>query len=278
MTLGLRDLAFLGGGAPAVPWTPAQLGGVMRVWLDADDASTISLNGSFVTQWRDKSGLNNHFSQTTAGLQMSYQAAAVNGRAAVVDLGTGFANVFMETSPSLPVNLNGSGMTIVGVGRPEGTGTNGINRFILIPNYLWFGTWFLSSSFTGGDGWATAAFGDGSTWTLQGTTSILWDDTLRVVGATVDASGNASTYVDGALGGSGFQAWANFSGGIHLNHVFGGSQQWRGPMCEVLIMVDVLGTSDRQKLEGYLAHKWQGAGASNSLPSGHPFKATAPTV
>jgi hypothetical protein len=49
-------------------------------------------------------------------------------------------------------------------------------------------------------------------------------------------------------------------------------------MCEVVLMVNVLGTSDREKLEGYLAHKWQGAGAANNLPSGHPFKSVPPTV
>jgi hypothetical protein len=42
--------------------------------------------------------------------------------------------------------------------------------------------------------------------------------------------------------------------------------------------VNVLGTSDREKLEGYLAHKWQGAGANNNLPAGHPYKSVPPTV
>jgi len=34
--------------------------------------------------------------------------------------------------------------------------------------------------------------------------------------------------------------------------------------------------ADRQKAEGYLAHKWFGAGASNNLDSTHPYKSTPP--
>ena len=35
-------------------WTPSQIATVL--WLDADDPITISLNGSAVRQWNDKSG------------------------------------------------------------------------------------------------------------------------------------------------------------------------------------------------------------------------------
>ena len=41
-------------GAPL--WTPEELGASLAFWLDADDASTITLSGSSVTQWDDKSG------------------------------------------------------------------------------------------------------------------------------------------------------------------------------------------------------------------------------
>jgi hypothetical protein len=35
-----------------------------------------------------------------------------------------------------------------------------------------------------------------------------------------------------------------------------------------------LSTTDRQKLEGYLAHKW---GLAANLPADHPYKSAAPT-
>lgn len=274
MTLTLRDLAFVGGGAPAVPWTPAQLGASLRLWLDADDATTITLNGSTVSQWRDKSGLGNHANQTTSVDQFTYQLAAVNGRAAVVD--NGVPNKNMTTAS---VALNGSGMSIFGVGRTDSQPANsGISRFVFVSNRIYLGTWFIDSASNFRPGAVSVVFGNGTSMTVTGTATVAWEDTLRIAGATVSAAGLSTTYVDGSTGATRSGAFANFTGAIPLGHVGGSSQMWRGPMCELVVMVNEIGTSDRQKLEGYLAHKWQGAGASNNLPSGHPFKSTAPTV
>jgi hypothetical protein len=43
----------------------------------------------------------------------------------------------------------------------------------------------------------------------------------------------------------------------------------------VIAVGETLSTADRQKLEGYLAHKW---GLKANLPVDHPFKSTPPTV
>jgi hypothetical protein len=43
--------------------------------------------------------------------------------------------------------------------------------------------------------------------------------------------------------------------------------------CEGMIFDAALSEADRQKVEGYLAHKW---GQTALLPSGHPYKAVAP--
>lgn len=46
-----------------------------------------------------------------------------------------------------------------------------------------------------------------------------------------------------------------------------------GLMGEVVCCTSALGTTDRQKLEGYLAHKW---GAADELDGAHPYKSAAP--
>ncbi|MFM6671211.1 MAG: hypothetical protein ACKPJO_13945, partial [Dolichospermum sp.] len=51
-------------------WTPAQIS--TDLWLDAADASTITLNGSTVSQWNDKSGNGRDATQATASLQPTY--------------------------------------------------------------------------------------------------------------------------------------------------------------------------------------------------------------
>ena len=48
-------------------WNPSQL--TSAVWFDAADATTITLNGSNVSQWNDKSGNNRNATQGTAAAQ-----------------------------------------------------------------------------------------------------------------------------------------------------------------------------------------------------------------
>jgi hypothetical protein len=56
--------------------------------------------------------------------------------------------------------------------------------------------------------------------------------------------------------------------------VEGGSYRPDWTLAEMLILDGVPSTDDRQRLEGYLAHKWALTG---SLPSDHPYKSAAPT-
>jgi hypothetical protein len=48
---------------------------------------------------------------------------------------------------------------------------------------------------------------------------------------------------------------------------------FNGSMCELMIFNTVLSTTDRQKIEGYLAWKW-----GVTLPGGHPYASAAPTI
>jgi len=57
------------------PWYPTSIPSC-SLWLDADDASTVVLNGTDVLQWQDKSGKGNHFGQTTGSLQPLYATAS----------------------------------------------------------------------------------------------------------------------------------------------------------------------------------------------------------
>jgi len=51
------------------------------------------------------------------------------------------------------------------------------------------------------------------------------------------------------------------------------SEASKGEIAELLVFDSVLPTSDRQKIEGYLAHKW---GLTNSIPDVHPYKTSSP--
>ncbi|MFM6254192.1 MAG: hypothetical protein ACKPEQ_34470, partial [Dolichospermum sp.] len=58
--------------------TPAQIS--TDLWLDAADSSTITLNGSTVSQWNDKSGNGRNAIQATATNQPAYTANGLNGK------------------------------------------------------------------------------------------------------------------------------------------------------------------------------------------------------
>jgi hypothetical protein len=47
-----------------------------------------------------------------------------------------------------------------------------------------------------------------------------------------------------------------------------------GDICEVLILNTHPTATNRQRIEGYLAHKW---GLTANLPSDHPYKTVGPT-
>lgn len=59
-------------------WTPSQIS--TSLWLDADDSSSIEIVGGKVSQWKDKSGNNNHAFQTNASLRPVVNASALNGK------------------------------------------------------------------------------------------------------------------------------------------------------------------------------------------------------
>jgi hypothetical protein len=109
-------------------WTPADLTG-LALWLDADDAGTITLNGSTVSQWEDKSGNNYHVSQASGALQPRYVAAGLNGKPAL----NNEDGRYLQRGTT-PMFRNVAGATIVVVYQPTlplaGAAPNGMVVFV----------------------------------------------------------------------------------------------------------------------------------------------------
>jgi len=63
-------------------FSPKKIAG-LELWLDGSDSSTITLNATTVSEWRDKSGKNNTFTQATALSQPTFTASARNGRSGI---------------------------------------------------------------------------------------------------------------------------------------------------------------------------------------------------
>ena len=109
---------------------------------------------------------------------------------------------------------------------------------------------------------------------------------IATAGRTGGNQGNGGIVTITATGPSqasylttGTQTWSS-----QVNSVFqiGGRQQqssstswFNGLICECVAMQRDATTLERQKVEGYFAHKW---GLAASLPADHPYRNVAPTV
>ena len=250
------------------PWTPANI--QTALWLDAADASTITLNGSTVSQWSDKSGNGRHVSQATASQQPNWNATGLNNKPILTFDGSN--DVLLNASVGASELSN---VTIVSVFRQISgaasedhqinigqTGTNGkVRGFYRSPSstVLQFG------------GWASVAI---STLSLDigGTHHI-----FGFANSALSGAGNVLLMRDGEVQTlTTSAALATTLDGFSVGSLQGsaiGSYYSNISVSEIVVLYNSINTLDRQRLEGYLAHKW---GLTANLPADHPFLNVAP--
>ena len=240
-------------------WTPTQLTG-LAMWFDASDVASLTIASGQVSEWRDLSVNGRHVTQADAARRPSSGSATQNGRNLVTFDG---ANDFLARSASVSVPAE---LTVAVVAKPS-TGTedylfqmtNSSNQqWAVISKYSGLSYEFYrlgAARFTLGPPAATG---------------------LNAVVLTQDATQITST-VNGTPSGSATVASAPRT----IGTVVVGAAELDGEgaagtdMGEVVVSFTTLSTLDRQRLEGYLAHKW---GLAGSLPANHPFKSAPPTV
>lgn len=113
-------------------FNPKSISG-LSLWLDASDASTITLNGANVSEWRDKSGGSPNASQATAASQPAYTSAAINGRPAV-DFNSTRSLVFASSTASFNYLHNSTGGAVFVVIRPGASSDPNAYRPFLMNN------------------------------------------------------------------------------------------------------------------------------------------------
>lgn len=259
LNLGIRNATS----STPVAWTPAQLPS-LAVWYDAADASTITLNGSTVSQWNDKSGNSRHLTQGAAASQPAYQVAGFNSRPTLSFNGTNQSLLSSYTlnfplSIAIAAQNTETGAIVRGA---VGSGTNSYALGILTaaPSDRAYSLWnpnlnrgvYINNSQSTNPAIvaSSAASNDEATWSIHVNGSS--------AGSVIETAGTPVAPSALIIGYSGMS-----------------SEYWYGRISEVVATTNVLATSDREKLEGYLAHKW---GLTANLPVDHPFKNTPPTV
>jgi hypothetical protein len=219
-----------------------------QLWLDAADASSLVLSGSSVTTWNDKSG--NGRNGTASGTP-TYSSMSLNGRPAIL---IGSPNYFQgsltNTSNTLSVftviyhtTFVGNDQRVVSLGV---TGQNDYSSILYCNPVTTYGT-TPNRLATSRNNVTISDFGN------------ITPNTIFLT-STVYNGTDGRLYVNGTL--ASYSAPATSTGNFgYTNYTIGrgaggGTDYFRGIIGEVLIYHTALTTSERQQVEGYLAHKW----------------------
>lgn len=241
----------------------------LSLWLDASDTSTMSFSsGSNISQWRDKSGLNNHATGVNSPV---LTGNTINTYQAIVSA----TNQYFTGA----ISITGTTVTVFAVAYTTKTLPNASSdqRLVSLAN--------------GGNVDYGRADGVIALFNQGGSSSITTWRAGSVAGRTITTNTAFQTvskydgttgylWKDGTLGGSsassGTFATTKYGIGNQANPT---SEYWIGAIGEIIIYTASLSDNQRQQIEGYLANKW---GLQSSLPSDHPYKtaniATSPTL
>lgn len=272
--------------SPSVAWTPENIGigspfRSSMVWLDPSDTNTLVgsiVNGGKISKMSDKSGNNHHAEQNTSAKQPTLVLNGLNGKSVLRYDGLTDGTALINST----VTYGGSyAPTIFAVAYKTGPGQAGPNsgwRCIIylggftsnynaffgayLDNYITFfgnGTNAWNPSTTDANSPAISMANGFAAW------SVVNDPITKV----------ATPYVNGG-------AFATRNGTMNntsTGYMLGGAattQHFPGDIAEVLMLPTAIVTTDiRQRIEGYLAHKW---GLTAQLSANHPYKNSPPMV
>ena len=236
-------------------WSPAEI--TTALWLDAADESTITASSGRISQWSDKSGNGRNATQATGAQQPKITTAAQNSRS-VVEFDpasdsfqrlsfsrlTNLGHVFFvakknDINDSSVVLTDGSANDLRGVVFGDSAGSN-----------------FFVQQIAGSLSTATRNNWHIAEVRTDGTNASLGIDATRTTSADADVMSSSDI------------------GWYRNASAFANQYSFRGQIGEIILSTTALSDSTRQKVEGYLAHKW---GLIADLPSDHPYKLVGPT-
>jgi len=248
-------------------WTPAEI--TTLVWLDAFDGSELTLNGSDVSAWNNKSG-GTDFTQATAANQPFYDSTnncvtfdGVDEFMSANDKFVSIANPdflcvmltnflsLQSTSDRLFQLEGGQSGGVISIG--HGSSSVGWN-------------WRHNNGFSAHNSGATT--GQYMTSWVRSLNQTYSDDSTWENGTSQSRTSSASLTNSPNI----IQAFSTIGRGQ------GGNESqffYSNARIHELVMLEADDSATREKLEGYMAWRW---GNEGDLPVSHPYKDAAPTV
>ena len=219
-------------------WTPAEL--PTHLWFDGADASTITHTSNAVSQWRDKSGNDRH-ANASGGNRPQFVSNALNGKSLLRFDGSDdrmeFTGGFVPGDFVVLFKRVNNAQSVIET-------TTGTSRG-------WIGNW-------------------GAIWATHNKYS-------------TNGFGLSTIQADGAYGSDYFMVYGSdtrWTGGLpsgggqnFIGRGTPGYQSLNGDVAEFVVFTSTLSDADRDRVHGYLAHKW---GQTASLPGGNPTKPPLP--
>jgi hypothetical protein len=226
------------------------------------------LRVSNITTWNDKSGNSKNTYKYVFRNQLATPTPTYSA--------TGFNNL-----PGIVMSAAGQGLAVP---MPAGSLSVGLSIFIVLATSSTAGNqcpisrsdvnavaspvdmYATLRMFGGGGGYTTAYSSDFNTFT-----------TPRIFNFYISPTTGYAEWNNGTDGVTkAYDASKSYSDGVSTITI--GTRQYGdisfiGSYGELIVYNSVLSTTDRQKIEGYLAWKW---GLQGNLPTGHPYKSAAP--
>ena len=244
-------------------WSPSDIGGsVLTAWYKADSIS--GSDGDAVAAWADSSGNGHNAAQATSARQPTLQTNELNSLSVVRFDGT---NDILSDSDIAALDVGTGDIWMAAVLKSSDDSSaqfffeKGNNSFALM---------------TTASGILQARLGGNTNIPLQSAGN--WSRTEFVIVTASRVSASCNGFVNGS---NMTTTGTTNTGSISNSDVFDigaaavGGNPLTGDIAEILVGGATLTTSNRQLIEGYLAHRY---GLSGNLPSDHPYKNFAPTI
>jgi hypothetical protein len=243
---------------PVTYWAPTNASATMNLWLDAADQNVLTISSGLITEWRDKSSLANH-AIPNSGEEPAF--TTIDGLNAIRF--TGSKRLFSTDKLTVRDFRN----VFIVCKYEQGTAFVSASTFCAL----------FSAAISGGSANGNCFFSSGVTQAWSGVSYLNGPLFLNATQITADTTNRTVLpQLNTSLGFMSSNATSAVSvGGYGIGTLREITSPWDGVVCEIVSYGSTLTTTDRQKMEGYLAWKWN---LVSLLPAGHPYKNSRPTV
>lgn len=261
-------------------WTPAAI--TTKLWLDADDQTQLEVDAlDAMTQLNDKSGTGSHMSLTnaTSGTDSNNNVLLYDKSQSVFRITGQNANFKTHDKQHWYIVMKPTGVDNVldPLVVMNGKSTNGQTEQTILFSYdlegdgtQFYGRWYsYSSSVT----WHPQGAPQADQYTYTGGSTDLVNS-WSIIHVEWDITNSKASY---RLNGNDVVINQDWDGSLildsgHLQLFQYGDKKMDGKLGEIIFTTNTT-EQTRQRVEGYLAHKW---GLTTQLPTNHPYKTAHP--